>query len=127
MKKEAEIWFKQAEEHFKDAIYLYEGKRYGACVFFCHQALEKILKACVVEFANKIPRKIHQLDSVVKEAGLELPKNWAEDLAEITRHFWRVRYPDFRKYVYTKKVSAQPTVEKTKEIYQWTLNKLNQK
>jgi len=127
VKKEAEVWFKQAEEHYKDALYLYEGRRYSACVFFCHQALEKILKACVVEFANKVPRKVHQLDSIARDAGLKLPKGWEEELAEITRHFWRVRYPDFRRYVYTNRASAQPTVEKTKEVYQWILNKLNQK
>lgn len=118
MKKETEVWHKQAEEHYKDAIYLYEGRRYSACVFFCHQALEKILKACVVEFANKLPRKIHQLDSIVRDAGLKLPKGWEEELAEITRHFWRVRYPDFRRYVYTNRASARPTIEKTKEVYQ---------
>lgn len=126
MKKETKSWLDQAEEHFKDALYLYKGSRYSASVFFCHQALEKILKACVVEYANNVPSKIHQLDRIVKEAGLEIPNNWLEDLAEITRHFWKVRYPDFRRYVYTTKESAKPTVIKTKEIYQWILNKLNQ-
>jgi len=127
MKEETKSWLLQAEENFDTAIYLYEGHRYSACVFYCHQALEKLLKACVVEFANKLPRKIHQLDQIARESGLDLPKEWEEDLAEITRHFWRVRYPDFRKYVYTKKESAEPTVKKTKEIYLWIYKKLNRK
>ena len=126
MKKETKLWLTQAREHFKDALYLYDGSRYSACVFFCHQALEKILKACVVEFGNKVPSKVHQLDKIVREANLKLPKGWEVDLAEITRHFWKVRYPDFRRYVYTNKESAGPTIKKTKEIYQWILKKLNQ-
>jgi HEPN domain-containing protein len=125
MKKETKLWLKQAEEHYKDALYLYKGGRYSACVFFCHQALEKILKACVVEFADKIPSKIHKLDRIAKEAKLDLSKKRTIALAEITRHFWKVRYPDFRRYVYTNKKSAKPTLEKTKEIYLWILNKLN--
>lgn len=126
MKKEAKVWFNQAEEHFQDALYLYQGSRYSACVFYCHQALEKILKACIIEFANKVPAKIHQLEKIAAEAGLELSQNWQKDLAEITRHFWKVRYPDFRRYVYTNKKAAEPTLVKTKEIYQWISNKLNQ-
>ena len=126
MKEETEAWLAQAEEHFGDALYLYEGSRYSASVFYCHQALEKILKACIVEFANKVPSKIHQLDKIAREASLKLPKSWEKDLAEITRHFWRVRYPDFRKYVYSNKQAAEPTVKKTREIYQWIFKKLNQ-
>lgn len=125
MKKETKLWLKQAEENYQDALYLYEGSRYSSSVFLCHQALEKILKACVVEFAHKVPSKVHQLDRIAKEAKLELPKNWPRELAEITRHFWRVRYPDFRRYVYTNKKAAEPTVSKTKEIYLWILKKLN--
>lgn len=127
MKKETKTWLKQAEEHYADAVYLYEGSRYSASVFFCHQALEKILKACVVEFADKVPPKIHQLDKIANEAKLKIPQDWLEDLAEITRHFWKVRYPDFRKYVYTNKQVANPTLQRTEEIYQWILKQLNQK
>ena len=126
MKKETKLWFKQAEENYKDALYFYKGGRYSACVFFCHQALEKILKACVVELVGKTPSKIHKLDIITKEAKLDLSESWITSLAEITRHFWKVRYPDFRRCVYTNKKSAKPTLEKTKEIYSWILNKLNQ-
>lgn len=127
MKKETQVWFNQAEEHYQDALYLYKGSRYSASLYFCHQALEKILKSCIVEHKNKLPPKIHQLDRLAVEAGLKLPKGWDEDLAEITRHFWRVRYPDFRRFTYTSREKVKPTIEKTKEVYQWILKRLNQK
>lgn len=126
MKEETKVWLDQAKEHHDDALYLFNGSRYSASVYSAHQALEKILKACIVEYQNKIPSKLHQLDRLALEARLELPKGWDEELAEITRHFWRVRYPDFRQYVYTTKEKAQPTIDKTKEVFIWILNKLNQ-
>lgn len=127
MKKETKVWLEQAEEHYQDALYLYKGSRYSASVYFCHQALEKILKASIVELRNQVPSKIHQLERLAKETGLKLPQGWDEDLAEITRHFWRVRYPDFRRFTYTDKEKVRPTIDKTKEVYQWILRKLNQK
>lgn len=127
VKREANHWLEQAQEHYDDALYLFDGSRYSASLYFAHQALEKILKACVVEFKNRVPPKIHQLDKLAKDAGVQLPKGWGVDLAEITRHFWRVRYPDFRRFVYKSKEDVEPTIEKTKEVFTWILNKLSQK
>ncbi|TAL41280.1 MAG: HEPN domain-containing protein, partial [Methylovulum sp.] len=62
MKEETKPWLLQAKEHYDDALYLYDGSRYSMAVYCCHQALEKILKAAIVEFANQIPPKIHNLD-----------------------------------------------------------------
>lgn len=87
--------------------------------------LEKLLKAAIVQFANVVPPKIHNLDALARQTTLDFPDRWYEDLAEITRHFWRVRYPDFRKYVYTTKEKVEPTLSKTKEVYTWILSKLN--
>lgn len=126
MKKETLLWVKQAKEHYKDALYLFKGCRYSSTVFMCHQALEKILKAAVLKFAGKVPAKIHQLEAIAKEAKLKLPEGWDENLAEVTRHFWRVRYPDFRKYTYTNRKSAEPTVKITKEVFKWVLQKLKE-
>lgn len=120
VKSETKLWLDQAKEHWKDVEWLIEGRRYSASLFSCHQTLEKIIKAAIVENKNKVPSKGHQLESLARESGIELPdKSWNGDLAEITRHFWRVRYPDFRRYVYTTKAKILPTYEKTKEIYLW--------
>ena len=123
MKEESQNWLVQAEEHYEDALYLYQGSRYSLSVYSCHQALEKILKASIVEFANRLPSKSHNLDALARESTLDLPSTWYEDLAEITRHFWRVRYPDFQKYIYTTKERVEPTMTKTQEIYLWIKEK----
>ena len=94
------------------------------CVYCYHQALEKVLKASIVETVDKLPPKIHNLDQLARETKLKFSGNDFEDLAEITRHFWRVRYPDFQKYMYTNKEIVEPTVIISRKIYQWVLQQL---
>lgn len=107
MKEETKIWFEQAEEHYSDAMFMYENSRYSGSVFFCHQALEKVLKAAIVEFANEAAPKSHALEHLLSLSKIKpLEKKWSNDLAEITRHFWRVRYGDYRKIqIYFKRKS----------------------
>ena len=125
MKQETKIWLEQAKEHFEDMEYLYDGRRYSMAVYCAHQTLEKILKAAIIEITNTAAPKIHKLDELARLAKLDIPKTWLEDLAEITRHFWRVRYPDFQAHVYTSKEKINPTIKKTQEVYLWILKKLN--
>lgn len=126
MKEETKNWLQIAKEHYDNALFLYEGSRYSLAVYCCHQALEAILKAAIVEFVNIVPPKNHNLDALARATQLDFPSSWLEELAEITRHYWRVRYPDFRRYVYKDKEKVKPTVDKTKEVYTWILSKLNQ-
>jgi len=125
MKQETEVWLAQAEEHRKDAEYCIQGSRYSLALYSYHQALEKVLKAAIVEFAEKIPPKSHNLDDLFKQTTLT-PEgdSWYEDLAEITRHFWRARYPDYRQYVYTSKSKVDPTITQFQSIYPWVKDKL---
>ena len=126
MKPEADVWLAQAKEHFADMQYLYEGRRYSMAVYCAHQTLEKLIKAAIVEKTSVLPPKLHKLDQLAKQSTLSFPDTWYEDLAEITRHFWRVRYPDFQHYVYTSQEKVLPTIEKTKEVYLWILQQLSQ-
>ena len=126
MKQETNNWILLAKDHYENAVYLLAGSRFSLSVYCAHQALEMVLKAAIVEFAKKAPPKIHKLDELARLSKLDLPKKWYEDLAEITRHYWKVRYPDFRQHVYTNKEIVAPTIEKMKEVYLWILSKLNQ-
>ena len=125
MKKETELWLAQAEEHRKDAEYCIKGSRYSLSLYSYHQALEKILKAAIVEFAGEIPPKSHKLDDLLKRSTLTPEEDsWYEDLAEITRHYWRARYPDYRQFIYTSKNKVEPTITQFESIYPWVKNKL---
>lgn len=125
MKPEANVWLEQAEEHFSDAMFMYENSRYSGAVFFCHQALEKILKAAIVEFTHKVPPKSHALEYLFAKSELTpQEKDWPEKLADITRHFWRVRYGDYRRFVYVSKNKVEPTIISTKQIFLWVKQQL---
>ncbi|MBI3577030.1 HEPN domain-containing protein [Candidatus Gottesmanbacteria bacterium] len=126
MKDETRGWLDQAKEHYNDALLLYEHGRYSMAVYCCHQALEMILKAAIVEKTSTSPPKIHKLDELAKQTTLVFSPEWYADLAEITGHFWRVRYPDFRQYVYTSKEKIAPTMDKTKEMYLWISKQFDQ-
>ena len=126
MKQETLGWLELAKEHYDNALFLYDGRRYSMAVYCCHQALETVLKAAIVERTTQTPPKIHNLDALAKKTTLLFPNDWYENFAEITRHFWRVRYPDFQQYVYKSKEKIDPTMEQTKEMYQWILTQLNQ-
>ena len=125
MKPEARVWYEQGMEHWQDAQYLFQGSRYAMSVYCCHQALEKLLKACLVELADTLPPKSHNLDLLARQAGLDMSEEWLADLAEITRHFWRVRYPDYQQHVYTTREHVEPTYTKTQELVSWITTRLN--
>jgi len=126
MKPDSKIWYEQAEEHYRDAEFCLKGARYGLSLYCYHQALEKILKAAIVEFVNKIPSKSHQLDFLLKETKLSVDNpQWFEELAKITQHFWRIRYPDIRlTKTYSSKARIKNIVKSFEEIYLWVKNKL---
>ncbi len=126
MKKETKVWLEQSKEHKKDAQYCLKGARYGLSLYCYHQALEKIFKAAIIEFVNKVPTKSHQLDYLLKETELSDSKSqWFEELAKITQHFWRIRYPDIRlSNKYSSEEKVKEIVKNFTEIYQWVENKL---
>ena len=126
MKVDTKVWYEQAEEHIKDAEFCLNGARYGLSLYCYHQALEKILKVAIVEFINKIPPKSHQLDFLLKETKLTVDNiRWFEELAKITQHFWRIRYPDMRlTSAYSSKEKIKTIVKSFEEVYLWVKNKL---
>ncbi len=127
LKEETKLWLQQAREHWEDANWLLEGRRYSACLYYCHQTLEKVLKGAIIEIKNIIPPKMHQLESLARKSGIAFTKEQMNNLKEITKHFWRVRYPDYQRFVYTRKEMILPTYEATREIYLWVQKELSHK
>lgn len=123
MKLETKLWYKLAQDDYKNAQLLWRNRRYGATTFFCQQAVEKLLKAYIVEYRNKVPTKTHRIEVLVKDSGLDLTEIDAPNLAELSKAYIRVRYPDLSKQYYTRKDRVEPLLKMTKEVYQWLKNK----
>ena len=127
MEPETKIWYKLARDDYKNALLLWKNRRYGATVFFCQQAVEKILKAYIVEYKNKVPTKTHRIEVLVKDADLNLQEIDEPDVAELSKAYIRVRYPDLSKHYYTRKDRVEPLLKMTREVYQWVKNKFKKR
>ncbi len=105
-----DYYLESSDADFKIAKKLFEDKEFGYCLFFCHLALEKILKAIVVIRTDAPAEYTHALFRLAEVAGIELAPEQLEDLKTITKFNIAGRYEDakweFRKsatYEYTEK------------------------
>ena len=126
MKPETNVWLGLAEDDFQNAKLLWRNHRYGATVFFYQQAVEKILKAYIIESQNIIPQKTHRIELLVKEARLNRDEISPTSVEELSKAYIRVRYPDLSRQYYTKKENVKPLVVIAERVYLWTKKKLKE-
>jgi len=120
-KQVIEYWRNGAQRSFSTAKYLYEGKKYSDCLFFCHLTLEKILKGLVVERTKTHAPYIHKLVDLAKIAKVKLNKEQLDYLSRITEFNIVGRYDAF-KYAFYKKCDKKYTEKYfniSKELYLW--------
>lgn len=120
MKEEVKRWLEQAEADFKSAKYNLKGSLYSLASFLCQQAVEKALKALLIEQKSKFP-KIHDLVRLARLANL--PAELIEKCERLTYVYTDSRYPDTSTIRYTKKES-EIDVEYAKEIIEWVKKRL---
>lgn len=110
-----------ADEDWGIAEKLFRSKDYAYCLFFCHLALEKILKAVVVAKTGQHPPHTHFLSRLAELAELPLDENQIADLNEITKFNIETRYEsdkrEFRKLA--TKAYAEKYMEITKNFIIW--------
>jgi HEPN domain-containing protein len=126
MKEETKLWVDQAEDDYKTARAMLRTHRWGYTCFCSQQALEKIFKAAIIEFVNKRPPKIHNLVDLAEKATLKFDKSDLNKFAEMTQHYYRIRYPDLNKKIYANNLVAKEVFTLMEEKYLWVLKKLNQ-
>lgn len=126
MRQETKLWFNLAKDDWENALLLWENHRYGATVFFCQQAIEKILKAYIVEYKKKIPQKTHRIEILLQDAGLDVTAVGNPDVSELSKAYIRVRYPDLSKQYYQKREGVEPLFDIAKKVYLWVKNKFKE-
>lgn len=92
MRDETKLWWTQSKRDKRTAIHSHEAKDYYAAVFWCHQAVEKALKAVVIEKTRQLPQRTHNLVDLAKEAGL--PSRHHTFIRELSLEYLVSRYPD---------------------------------
>ena len=123
MTKEEHIahWLESAQDDWKTAEYLLDGNRYGACLFFTHLAVEKLLKGLVLAHTGDAPPYTHNLSHLSELAGLSMTPEKSAFLKVITTFNISGRYDDKKKEFYKRctRTYAQEQFNNAKHIFLW--------
>jgi HEPN domain-containing protein len=125
MKSDTQQWLDIAATDYGSSLYLFKGAYYPQAVYFLCQAVEKLLKAALIELAGRPPVKTHQLESLARKTRLPFSEAYTQILKDLTRHYGRVRYPDYARTFYNTRAKVEPIINQGKEVYQWILTTLN--
>ena len=118
------FWKTSAEDDWETAEAIAAAKKYPQALFFCHLALEKLLKGLVYAKTNEHPLPIHELVKLAHQAALALTKQQEDQLKEITSWNINARYDDYKRVFY-RKASKEFTIKwlaSAKELFQWLKN-----
>lgn len=101
LKNQTKYGVAESEEDILTAKILLKSGRLLESAFFCHLALEKILKAFISEVKNEIPPKSHNLLVLAKKSGLhkELDEETIDLLTEVQPFNIEGRYPETREKI----------------------------
>jgi len=116
------VYFQEsAERDWKMAQKLFRSKDYAYCLFFCHLALEKLLKYIIVVKTDKAAPYIHDLVKLAKLADIAIGANKTTALKEITTFNIAGRYDDEKQAFYAKctKPYAQKYFNTSRDIFLW--------
>ena len=121
-------WLEIANTDLEAGKDLFNTKKYLLCIFFCHQTLEKHLKAYILKTFNRTPPPIHDLVRLSKEA--ELLNGFSKFnklLEELAPFYIKSRYPNYKQKVFNKasKAYTSQILDKTNECVAWLLKKMN--
>ncbi|TEB06157.1 HEPN domain protein [Pelotomaculum schinkii] len=87
-------WLTQAEYDLDTADSLYQAGRYIYTIFMCHLAVEKTLKALVVERTGKVPPKTHNLIQLIKLGQPSLNNEQTRFVTRLSLAGIVTRYPE---------------------------------
>jgi len=122
IKQQIQYWLTTANSDLNTAEDIFNaGRNYHHCLFFCHLALEKGLKALVVKATGKTPPKIHNLMLLSEKANLQVTKSQSDFLFLMNGYNLEARYPDEKLKVYkaTTKSIAVKLLTRIKEEFIW--------
>ncbi len=104
-----EYWDKESFESYDTAKVLYANTKYLESAFFCHLAIEKILKAHIAKKTGELPPKSHNLLYLVEKTDLKasLSENQLDFLSNLILYQLEGRYPGDRALIYQQTTVAE--------------------
>lgn len=125
MKMETQQWLEIAATDYDRSLYLCKGAYYPQAVYFLCQAIEKLLKATLIELAGRPPVKTHRLEGLARKSRLPFSEGHIHMLKDLPRHYGRVRYPDYARTFDNIRTKVAPIINQGQEVYQWIFTTLN--
>jgi len=120
MREETKRWIEKAKDDLKKAKDNFNIKNYDLTSFLCQQAVEKALKAVLIEKTKRFP-KIHDLVRLGKLAKID--KKLLKDCEKLTFVYVETRYPDINIRKYDKE-EAKEDIKIAERILKWVIKKL---
>ena len=125
MKEHTKQWLHIAEGDYEVGLQGFKMARYPQAIYMLCQAIEKLLKAAQIEFTQNLPQRSHRLENLAQETTLDFSDHQYQKLTQLSKHYGKVRYPDFAQVDYNTKSKAQPIIEEAQNLYLWILHKFN--
>jgi len=123
MKKKTKTWLELATNDLALARELLDrkGKVYYAA-HFCHQAIEKLLKAIISEHTNEIPLPTHNFKILLDQARLkDIPDEKKRLIFSLMPHYIGTKYPEDINKLYKQYtgVFVQRLYKETQGVFKW--------
>ncbi len=114
-------WQESAVDDLGTADALFAAGKFAHCLFFCHLATEKMLKAVYTKKFDDVPPILHHLGKLWRKVEVPLGSITEENLSEMTTFNVEARYDIFKQQLYAKatKEYTETFVHLTKEIVTW--------
>lgn len=122
MKEKTKTWLELAENDLELAQSIVKNKnRAYFAVHFCHQAIEKILKAIVQEHTEVAPKRTHNFKALCEQANIILATSIETFLIKLAPHYLASRYPEDLQLLYKKYTESyvRTLLQDTTEAFQW--------
>ena len=116
VEKQIQYWITSVEEDMAVAEYLIKGNLNVEALFFCHLALECMLKAHVTKFTQQTPPKLHNLLSLAEKGDVKLDESTTNFFALMKKFQLEGRY--------RMEIVERPPLEITRNYFEVTKQKL---
>jgi HEPN domain-containing protein len=127
MRSQTLTWLEMAENDFAFAKeVLRNGQRPFYAAHFCHQSVEKLLKAIVQERTGSTPPRTHNFTALSRHGGIDLPPEMEEILLSLAPHYLATRYPEDISRLYQQYTDdyVRRLLSRTEELFSWLKNRL---
>lgn len=127
MKSKTRTWFEIAQNDLKFAESILKNKnRPCYAVHFCHQAIEKLLKAIITETTEELPPRTHNFQILFQKTNLKMPEGLQKFLYSLSPHYLATKYPEdiTRLYKSYNPAYGNKTLKQTKELFRWLEQRL---